>query len=960
MTVVEKGGFAVRKEIKISATLVILFCLLVVIPAVSIADDYEPDDIMAVARWITVGNEFQNHEIDPATDTDWVKFDAVEGYGYVIELANELAGNVYCHLYNENGNLLISSIDTHREWLCPLTGTYYLMIWEYGQNNVCSYQVRILPAYWNGTAVWDSEYEPDDNWYSAYLIRTDGTVYHHDNSNAADFDWVRFTAEEGSTYTFSLTNETGGNYYFDVYDAGYRGLSGSQTNIWTWTCPNSGTYYVRMWEYQHNQIGTFDFRITGDEVDYAIDLPISHVTLYLDTSYGVNSYQLVANCSNGSNDIVWSSSNSSVVSIGSDGLLEAQGVGTAVVTATCTVDGTSDDVIVTVNTDDYEYNDVQVQAKPISVGIEYQSHQLTPNSSDPDQFDWVKFDAVEGYGYVIELANESAGDVYCNLYNENGNIVTGNISIRQEWSCPFTGTYYLRIWENGHNHWTSYQVRILPAYWNGTAVWDSEYEPDDNWYSAYLIRTDGTVYHHDNSNAADFDWVRFTAEEGSTYTFSLTNETGGDYYFDVYDAGHRGLSGSQNNIWTWTCPIGGTYYVRMWDYQQNQIGTFDFRITGDEVDYATDLPISHVTLYLDTAYGVDSYQLVANCSNGSNDIVWSSSNSSVVSIGSDGLLEAQGVGTAVVTATCTVDGTNDDVIVTVNTDDYEYNDVQVQAKPISVGIEYQSHQLTPNSSDPDQFDWVKFDAVEGYGYVIELANESAGDVYCNLYNEDENIVTGNISTRENWLCPLTGTYYLRIWENGHNHWTSYQVRILPAYWNGTAVWDSDYEPNDNGYTACLICTDNSPQHSHNEEYDDFDWFRFDAVQNYTYVLSLKNELGGNYYFMLYDHEFAAISGSQTTKMTWTCPDTGLYHVRIWEYGTGQRGRYYFCIDGESICKGDFDGDGDVDGSDLAIFAADFGRTDCVEDCEGDFDSDGDVDGSDLAVFAADFGRTDCP
>jgi len=29
-------------------------------------------------------------------------------------------------------------------------------------------------------------------------------------------------------------------------------------------------------------------------------------------------------------------------------------------------------------------------------------------------------------------------------------------------------------------------------------------------------------------------------------------------------------------------------------------------------------------------------------------------------------------------------------------------------------------------------------------------------------------------------------------------------------------------------------------------------------------------------------------------------------------------------------------------------------------CPGDFDGDGDVDGSDLAVFAADFGRTDCP
>jgi hypothetical protein len=62
------------------------------------------------------------------------------------------------------------------------------------------------------------------------------------------------------------------------------------------------------------------------------------------------------------------------------------------------------------------------------------------------------------------------------------------------------------------------------------------------------------------------------------------------------------------------------------------------------------------------------------------------------------------------------------------------------------------------------------------------------------------------------------------------------------------------------------------------------------------------------------------------------------------------------------CEGDFNGDGDVDGSDLAVFAADFGRTDCAAGppCEGDFNSDNDVDGSDLAVFAADFGRTDCP
>ena len=183
---------------------------------------------------------------------------------------------------------------------------------------------------------------------------------------------------------------------------------------------------------------------------------------------------------------------------------------------------------------------------------------------------------------------------------------------------------------------------------------------------------------------------------------------------------------------------------------------------------------------------------------------------------------------------------------------------------------------------------------------------------------------------------------------------------------------------------------------------------------------------------------------------------GNYKLPVWAVDTlghQDRAEISVRIVPASICEGDFDGDGDVDGSDLAVFAADFGRTDCPsveavqienelgvsvdqsgedigecmtnfdcmlpleycakpighceepgicaqrpdicplifnpvcgcdgftyrnaceavlsgvavaypgecrEPCKGDFDHDGDVDGSDLAVFAADFGRTDCP
>lgn len=63
------------------------------------------------------------------------------------------------------------------------------------------------------------------------------------------------------------------------------------------------------------------------------------------------------------------------------------------------------------------------------------------------------------------------------------------------------------------------------------------------------------------------------------------------------------------------------------------------------------------------------------------------------------------------------------------------------------------------------------------------------------------------------------------------------------------------------------------------------------------------------------------------------------------------------------CEGNFDGDPDVDGSDAAVFKADFGRSGFKNPCgnsapcDGDFTCDVDVDGSDAAIFKADFGRS---
>lgn len=63
----------------------------------------------------------------------------------------------------------------------------------------------------------------------------------------------------------------------------------------------------------------------------------------------------------------------------------------------------------------------------------------------------------------------------------------------------------------------------------------------------------------------------------------------------------------------------------------------------------------------------------------------------------------------------------------------------------------------------------------------------------------------------------------------------------------------------------------------------------------------------------------------------------------------------------SICSADFDGDYDVDSSDLAVLAVEWLRTDCTGEtvCQSDLDSDGEVNFHDYAEFAGQYGQTIC-
>ena len=58
------------------------------------------------------------------------------------------------------------------------------------------------------------------------------------------------------------------------------------------------------------------------------------------------------------------------------------------------------------------------------------------------------------------------------------------------------------------------------------------------------------------------------------------------------------------------------------------------------------------------------------------------------------------------------------------------------------------------------------------------------------------------------------------------------------------------------------------------------------------------------------------------------------------------------------CPGDFKGDSDIDGDDLAGLINDLANG-CNGDCQGDVDGNGVVDGADLIMFTEYFGQVNC-
>ncbi len=257
----------------------------VAVVASQCADDtFEENDVLNQAKDLAVGGGVQRHNVCPAGDQDWVKFNLTAGEIYIIQTSNlDFAADTVLDLYNEQGTLLASNddynyVEASRIVFEPSTsGTYYARATHHqptaaGVNT--GFDLSITTGFCSpdlGDAA-----AGDNSPADAPQMPTSGTPQPRNfcadpqNLGVGDQDWVSFSAVAGGNYQIQTTG-LGPNSDTVLRLYAPDGITLLQTNddagpgrsaqlVFTPTVP--GEYYVQVTQYNSN--------VNGPETEYEV------------------------------------------------------------------------------------------------------------------------------------------------------------------------------------------------------------------------------------------------------------------------------------------------------------------------------------------------------------------------------------------------------------------------------------------------------------------------------------------------------------------------------------------------------------------------------------------------------------------------------------------------------------------------------------------------------------------
>ncbi|MBN2004707.1 MAG: pre-peptidase C-terminal domain-containing protein, partial [Anaerolineae bacterium] len=214
------------------------------------------------------GGSVQTHNICPADDGDWVKFNASSGTTYNVETLNlaAAADTVLC-LYDGAGDLIACDDDSGAGkgsrliFDPPISGDYRVRVKDVSSavaGDETQYDLRID----QGICQADT-FEDDDSRDDASIVLPDNTTTMHNFCPGGDHDWVAFYATGGKSYVIRTTNPgPEADTVIELYNADGVLLAQNDdhtpgtTSQVALASASAGTYFVKVYQYNPSYLGT--------------------------------------------------------------------------------------------------------------------------------------------------------------------------------------------------------------------------------------------------------------------------------------------------------------------------------------------------------------------------------------------------------------------------------------------------------------------------------------------------------------------------------------------------------------------------------------------------------------------------------------------------------------------------------------------------------------------------------
>jgi surface antigen len=241
-------------------------------------------------------------------------------------------------------------------------------------------------------------------------------------------------------------------------------------------------------------------------------------------------------------------------------------------------------------------------------------------------------------------------------------------------------------------------------------------------------------------------------------------------------------------------------------------------------------------------------------------------------------------------------------------DQFEVDDTINQAKMIATDGSKQSHTF----HKAGDIDWIKFPAAIGMGkYTIETSNLRNNcdtvidlcDQFGNLIQQDDDGGVENRASKiSDWQPKVTGMYFIKVWEYSGNAGGSYEISIKESQ---VQERGDQFEVDDTINQAKMIATDGSKQSHTFHKAGDIDWIKFPAAigmgkytietsnlrNNCDTVIDLCDQFGN----LIQQDDDGGVENRASKISDWQPKVTGMYFIKVWEYGGIAGGSYEISI-----------------------------------------------------------------